>query len=69
MTTPAPPQTVVELRKAQAHEYGQYVARVPININGGRAFNPGDPVPVSHVKSGVVDKSQVEAAAVTSEKG
>lgn len=44
---------------AQAAEYGKYVAKEPIRINGARAFNPGDPVPVSHVESGVVSKEQV----------
>jgi hypothetical protein len=75
MTTPADPATVEELREAQRREYGQYVAKVPIDIDGGRAFNPGDPVPASHIQRGVVDKDQVvgastkTAAAVTSEKG
>lgn len=30
-------------------EYSMYVATGPIDINGARAFNVGDPVPVSHV--------------------
>lgn len=53
------PTTVAELKAAQEAEYGTYVAAHPIFINGVRAFNAGDPVPVSHVKDGVVAKSQV----------
>lgn len=34
-----------------AREYGQYVAIAVINIDGVRAFNPGDPVPASTVKA------------------
>lgn len=49
-----PELTVEEYRKAQAAEWGTYVATEPIDINGARAFNPGDPVPVSHVEGGVV---------------
>lgn len=56
MTTPA---TAEELSAAQEAEYGTYVATEPINIDGARAFNPGDRVPVSHVQRGVVDESQV----------
>lgn len=40
-------------------EYNTYVATVEIDINGARAFNPGHPVPASHVERGVVDASQV----------
>ncbi|MEI4273924.1 hypothetical protein TEK04_19560 [Klenkia sp. LSe6-5] len=53
------PSTVDELRKAQVAEYGTYVALGPIDINGTRAFNAGDPVPVSHVERGVVGTDQV----------
>jgi hypothetical protein len=60
------PTTVAELKAAQEAEYGTYVAVHPIFINGARAFNAGDPVPVSHVKRGVVTKSQV--VDVTTEK-
>lgn len=55
----AEPATAEELRAAQVAEYGKYVAAEAIFIGGARAFNPGDPVPVSHVERGVVDKSQV----------
>jgi hypothetical protein len=51
--------TAEEFQAAQDAEYGTYVAIVVISIDGARAFNPGDQVPVSHVESGVVDKSQV----------
>lgn len=53
MTTPA------EHEAAQAKEYGQYVATDVIYLGGGRAFNPGDPVPASHVENQVVSPSQV----------
>lgn len=53
------PTTVEELRKAQAAEYGTYVATGPIDIGGTRAFNLGDPVPVSHIERGVVAADQV----------
>ena len=70
------PTTVEELRAAQAAEYGTYVALEPIDINGARAFNIGDPVPVSHVDRGVVVVEKVakrttkagrEAAGITDE--
>ncbi len=51
--------TAAEYRQALGEEYGQYVAVVDININGARAFNVGDPVPVSHVERGVVESDQV----------
>lgn len=78
MTTPddvaAYEQAARELRDAQRKEYGQYVARDVIYIQGARAFNPGDPVPVSHIESGLVAKEQVvgsstKAAAAITEKG
>ena len=53
------PTTVDELRKAQQAEWGTYVALGPIDINGTRAFNAGDPVPVGHVTAGVVGTDQV----------
>jgi hypothetical protein len=76
MTAPVP-ATAAELREAQLKEYGTYVAVVPIDIGGARAFNPDDPVPVSHVDNGVVASDQVakvttkagrEAAGVDTEK-
>lgn len=73
------PLTTAEYREAQGAEYGTYVATQPIEINGARAFNKGDAVPVSHVESGVVPVDQVskittkagrEAAGIaTTEKG
>lgn len=56
-----------EYRKAQAAEYGIYVATQPIDIRGARAFNVGDPVPVSHVERGVVSEDVV--AKVTTKAG
>ena len=76
MTTPATPAEVEALRQAQAKEYGTYIAVERINIGGARAFNPGDPVPVSHVEGDnpVVRKDQVarvntKAAAAAAENG
>ena len=60
MTTPA---TAEELRAALDAEWGTYVAKEAISIDGVPAFNTGDPVPVSHVKRGVVPSSQVEKTA------
>lgn len=51
-----------ELRKAQEAEYGTWVATQNIEINGARAFNVGDPVPVSHVTRGVVSEDSVAKA-------
>lgn len=45
-----------------AQEYGTYVAAEAIYLGGARAFNPGDPVPVSHVERGVVHPDQVRKA-------
>lgn len=56
------PVTADDAQKAREAEYGKYVAKGPIFINGARAFNPGDPVPVSHVERGVVDKADVVGA-------
>ena len=58
MTAPSP-ATAAEYREAQRAEYGTYVAVVPIDIDGARAFNVGDAVPVSHVERGVVNESEV----------
>lgn len=41
--------TIEDYAKAQEAEYGTYVANGPIFYGGARAFNAGDPVPVSHV--------------------
>jgi hypothetical protein len=54
------PTTAAEFREALGAEYGVYVAAVPIDINGARAFNIGDPVPVSHVERQVVEADQVK---------
>jgi hypothetical protein len=58
MTAPTP-ATAAELREATRAEYGQYVAVVPIDIGGARAFNVGDAVPASHVERGVVAADEV----------
>ena len=55
--------TAEQHREAIASEWGQYLAIAPIDVGGGRAFNPGDPVPVSHVDKGIVRADQVEKVA------
>lgn len=45
-----------------------YVATGPIDIDGGHAFNEGDPVPDSHVSRGVVAKDQVKAHVAKAEE-
>lgn len=55
MTTPTP----ADHQAAIDAEYGTFVAVEAIEIDGARAFNPGDPVPVSHVERGVVTADQV----------
>lgn len=55
-------ETADDRRAAQAREYGQYVAKEQIVLGNALAFNPGDPVPVSHVESGVVSKDSVTGA-------
>lgn len=59
MSSPTP-ATAEELREAQRVEYGTYVAAQAIDIEGARAFNVGDPVPVSHVTRGVVAEDAVK---------
>jgi hypothetical protein len=51
---PAPPRKrsseVEDYREAQEREYGTYVARVPIYVNGALAYRAGDSVPVVNVE-------------------
>lgn len=73
------PLTAEQYRQALVDEYSQYVAIAPIDIDGARAFNVGDPVPASHVERGAVGADRVkktstkagrEVAGITStEKG
>lgn len=49
-----------ERRAAQVKEYGTYRAVAPIDIDGVRAFNVGDPVPVGHVDTFGYGADQVE---------
>lgn len=56
------PTTAAEQQAAIQTEYGTYVAAKVITIAGARAFNPGDPVPVSHVKNKIVTEDQVTKA-------
>ena len=54
------PVTAAEQQAAIESEYGTYVAVETIFIGGARAFNVGDPVPVSHVERGVVAVGSVK---------
>lgn len=54
------PLTADQYRQSLVDEYSQYVAVAPIDIDGARAFNVGDPVPVSHVERGVVSADRVK---------
>lgn len=53
-------RTAAQLREEQEREYSQYVAAQAIDIEGARAFNVGDPVPASHVDSGIVPADAVK---------
>lgn len=61
------PDPLEPFRKAQEAEWGTYVARHAIDIDGARAFNEGDAVPTSHVTRGVVSDDAV--AKVTTKAG
>lgn len=56
--------TLEQFQAAQAKEYSTYVAKEVIFLDGARAFNPGQPVPVSHVErfkydeQGLVEKAK-----------
>jgi hypothetical protein len=54
------PATAEDQEETLRQEYGRYVATEFITIDGTPSFNAGDPVPVGHVKRGLVDKSQVK---------
>jgi len=56
-----PPTTLEQYQAGQISEWDAYVASEIIDIDGARAFNPGDAVPASHVERGVVKLSQVIA--------
>ncbi len=43
--------SVEDFAAAQHAEYSTYVATVPILHGGARAYNPGDPVPISNVEA------------------
>jgi hypothetical protein len=54
------PVTAEQFREQLGAEYGLYVAAQTIFIDGARAFNAGDPVPVAHVERGVVASDEVK---------
>jgi hypothetical protein len=56
---PDQPRTVQEYEDSLRKEWSQYVAVTPIEIDGVRAFNAGDPVPASHVTDKLVDEASV----------
>lgn len=64
-TQPVEPQPVEAFRKALQEEYGQYVAIAPIDHDGARAYNPGDPVPVANVQKYGYDKDDLVAKRTT----
>lgn len=51
-TPHAPHGTAAQYQQAQQDEWSRFVALVPIDFYGTRAYNPGDPVPVSAVLEG-----------------
>lgn len=56
VTTPEAQDRVAQAiaeSKARTEQYAKYRARGPIDINGARAFNAGDAVPITHVEGGV----------------
>lgn len=57
----APAGTVQDAAQERYDEWSKYIAIDDIAIGGQRAFNAGDPVPISHVdrENAPVDKSQV----------
>jgi hypothetical protein len=44
-----PPSTAAEYEQQQRDEWTRYVAKVPVDYYGVRAYNVGDPVPASAV--------------------
>ena len=59
-TSTPQPGTVASYRAALIAEWGTYRANKQLWIDGALAFNPGDPVPVSHVQSGIVLSEDVD---------
>jgi hypothetical protein len=47
---PTPDELLAEAKLKNEVEWGTYVATSPIDIEGVRAFNVGNAVPVSHVE-------------------
>jgi hypothetical protein len=58
------PNTAADALSEREAEYGRYRANQVINIDGVRAFNAGDPVPVSHVTRKIVTKDLVDDVSV-----
>ena len=56
-----PPTMLEKYQAGQIGEWEAYIASEVIEIDGARAFNPGDAVPASHVERGVITLSQVIA--------
>lgn len=54
------PSLLDQYKAGQVAEWGVFVCGSrPIDIEGVRAFNPGDAVPASHVTRGIVDEGDV----------
>ncbi len=60
-----PAASVHQYRAAVAEEYGQWVAVAPIDFDNARAYNVGDPVPVSNVAAYKYDERGLVAKAGT----
>lgn len=64
---PERPLTAEDASAALAEEYGQYVAVAPIESDGVRWYNAGDPVPAANVEAhgyldaGLVAKTTTKA--------
>lgn len=63
-----PPTVLEQYQAGQISEWEAYVASQVIDIDGARAFNPGDAVPASHVERGVVKLTQVIARSEVKEE-
>ena len=61
--------TAEQYAQALADEYSTYVAVTAIDIDGARAFNVGDPVPVSHVERDGAPVRQDQVKKVTTKAG
>jgi hypothetical protein len=54
-----PDLTAAEYAEAQRKNYSEWVAIVPIFINGALAYNPGFPVSSASVVDGTIDRTLI----------